>query len=450
MWSSIVRKALGAAVVTVVPPILVLRLVPDGIWLALASALPGLAAIWVIAQSITHQTAQLTDFVRRLLDSDSPRARLIDNGDELGALSAALTAIAPKIDDLVHRLRTELTRREAVLASMSEGVIAVDDRLNVTFCNGAFLSAVGEPEIVAGRPLIKAVRDPELLQILKEVIDSGDAVHRRVRLSVQDAHSFDIIAGPLANASSRGAIAILHDITPGEKLDRMRRDFIANVSHEFRTPLATIRGYAETLLEGALEDPDHSRRFVETILANANRLNNIAADLLTLAELEDGKPQAAGPIPVAEVLLSAIRAVEPAANLAGVHIEHGDYPPVHVWGHRIRFEQAVVNLIDNAVKFNRPNGVVRIGVTPTLEQVEISVSDTGIGIPSSDLARIFERFYRVDKARSRQQGGTGLGLSIVKHAIQQMNGNVCAESELGNGSKFRITLPLCPTPSSDF
>jgi two-component system phosphate regulon sensor histidine kinase PhoR len=329
---------------------------------------------------------------------------------------------------------------------MSEGVIAVDSRLNVTFCNAAFVHAVGERKIVEGAPLVNAVRDPQLFEILKEVIATGETVRRRVRLSANEGPSFDVSASPSSAAASRGAIAILYDITPSERLDRVRRDFIANVSHEFRTPLATIRGFAETLLDGALEDRENRRRFVEIILANGIRLNNIAADLLSLSELEDGRPQKeAGPVAVADVVGAAVRAVEPAAHIAGVRIDHEEAPELYVWAHRIRFEQAIVNLVDNAVKFNRPNGEVRIRVAmKSKDAAEISISDTGIGIPRQDLNRIFERFYRVDKARSRQQGGTGLGLSIVKHAVQQMNGTVTVESELGVGSTFRVSVPVCP------
>jgi two-component system phosphate regulon sensor histidine kinase PhoR len=441
-----VRKALLAAVLTVAPAIAALRLYPASIWPAVVCAIPGLTATALMARSHARQMRELTGFVNRLLDSDKARGTLTDNGDELGEVAGALTQIAPKIDDLVHRLRTELMRREAILASMSEGVIAVDSRLNVTFCNAAFVHAVGERTIVEGAPLVNAVRDPQLFEILKEVIATGETVRRRVRLSANEGPSFDVSASPSSATVSRGAIAILYDITPSERLDRVRRDFIANVSHEFRTPLATIRGFAETLLDGALEDRENRRRFVEIILANGIRLNNIAADLLSLSELEDGRPQTeAGPVAMTDVICAAVRAVEPAAHIAGVRIEHEEAPELYVWAHRIRFEQAIVNLVDNAVKFNRPNGEVRIRVTmKSKEAAEISISDTGIGIPRQDLNRIFERFYRVDKARSRQQGGTGLGLSIVKHAVQQMNGTVTVESELGVGSTFRISVPVCP------
>ena len=245
-----------------------------------------------------------------------------------------------------------------------------------------------------------------------------------------------------------GAIAILHDITDLERLENVRKDFVANVSHEFRTPLAAIAGYSETLLDGALDDHENKRRFVEIIRSNATRLNSIAADLLTLSELQSGAAsQNTEPVPVGDALESALTTIASEAKLRGVSIERGAVENVLILGSRYRLEQALVNLLANAVKFNRPSGVVRVE-TQRVEnghppgEISILVSDTGAGIPSQDLPRIFERFYRVDKARSRQVGGTGLGLSIVRHIVERMHGRVSATSQLGKGSVFTITLPM--------
>ena len=239
---------------------------------------------------------------------------------------------------------------------------------------------------------------------------------------------------------------MLHDITDLERLERVRKDFVANVSHELRTPLTAIRGYAETLLEGALEDPANNRRFLEIIKAQATRLNNIASDLLVLSELESGKPDAAEPekLRVRGVLESALRTVESAARVAGVRLDCTKVEDVCVVGSKIRLEQALVNLLDNAIKFNRPSGEVRIEARCDREgPVTITVTDTGIGIASEDLSRIFERFYRVDKAHSRAVGGTGLGLSIVKHVVERMNGKITVTSKLGKGTVFSLTVPAC-------
>jgi two-component system phosphate regulon sensor histidine kinase PhoR len=249
--------------------------------------------------------------------------------------------------------------------------------------------------------------------------------------------------GALA-ASLKKTAAQLHEMLDRLlHLERIRKDFVANVSHEFRTPLAAIRGYAETLLDGGLDDSEHNRRFVEIIHAQAMRLNNIASDLLVLSDLESG---AGAPPPdkisVREAIESALHTVEPEALVREVNLFTGDVAGVYIMGHRFRVEQALVNLMQNAVKFNRPGGEVRVkAVNTDGGRVRISVSDNGIGIPTEDLPRIFERIYRVDKARSREVGGTGLGLSIVKHIAERMNGRVSVESELGKGSTFTLEFP---------
>ena len=446
MRDSISRKALVIAAAAVAPLLLIIFVWVSSLQiriLSLVVTLGGLSVVWLIARAFARRINGLAGFVDGMLDHDATGQRLQTGDDELGSLARSLGRMTPRIAELVSRLSVELTRREAVLASMTEAVLAVDAQLNVTFCNHSFQQAVGDHHTAEGVPLIRIVRDPGLFRVLKQVVDSGETIRQRLHLSASEARTFEVRAAPLSNSTSRGAIAILYDVTPQERLERVKRDFIANVSHEFRTPLATIRGYAETLLDGGLEDHQNRRKFVEIIQANGVRLNNIAADLLTLSELEAGRPEPEpGPIPVSDAIHAAIHAVEPAARLRGLALSAGPIPDVYILGYGIRFEQALLNLLDNAVKFNRENGEVRVEVRPVAEgRIEISVTDTGVGIPPEDLSRVFERFYRVDKARSRQVGGTGLGLSIVKHAIEQMNGAIAVESRLGSGTRFAITLP---------
>jgi len=297
---------------------------------------------------------------------------------------------------------------------------------------------------------MQLVRDPGLHEIIGQVLATGERTETRLTLRAAEGHTFEILAGPLAGLSTRGALAILHDVTELERLERVRKDFVANVSHELRTPLTAIRGYAETLLDGALEDHEHNRRFVEIIQAQATRLTNIASDLLTLSELESNAAAAQPhPVSIRASLESALRTVEPAARVRGVRLQVGNATDLMVMGHELRLEQVLVNLLDNAVKFNRPGGEVRVETSRQDAKACIVISDTGIGIPSEDLPRIFERFYRVDKARSREMGGTGLGLSIVRHVIGQMDGTVSVESQLGSGAKFTITFPaLAPATDS--
>jgi two-component system phosphate regulon sensor histidine kinase PhoR len=336
---------------------------------------------------------------------------------------------------------------------MVEGVLAVDHEMRITFCNESFVRVIGAPAAIAERtPLLEVVRDAGLRDMFHQVLASGKPLKQRLELPAADGRSFEVQAAPLSvspSALSRwGAIAVLHDITDLERLERIRKDFVANVSHELRTPLAAIRGYAETLLEGALEDPANNRKFVEIIKAQAARLNNIASDLLVLSELESGKPDTTEPEPlrVRSVLESALRTVESAARVGGIRLNCVNVEDVCVVGSKIRLEQALVNLLDNAIKFNRPSGEVRIAAKDIAEgRVSITVADTGIGIASEDLSRIFERFYRVDKAHSRAVGGTGLGLSIVKHVIERMSGKITVSSELGKGTIFSLTVPACHT-----
>ncbi|HTR35919.1 MAG TPA: ATP-binding protein [Bryobacteraceae bacterium] len=398
---------------------------------------------YLFVRSFSRRVAALRSYVERLLDPGASGEELPAADDELGALARSLQRTAPRIRELVESLKLEGSRREAILGSMVEGVLALDKDLRVIFCNDSFARTVGaRVPVIPGMPLLELVRDPALRDIMTTVLETGQRIDRRLTLPVAGARSFEILAGPLAGAATRGVLAILHDVTRLERLERVRKDFVANVSHELRTPLAAISGYAETLLNGALEDLENNRRFVEIILAQTTRLTNIASDLLALSELEsNGAADLPQPVSVRSALESALRTVESTARVRGVRIICANLPDVLVTGRQLRLEQVFVNLLDNAVKFNRPNGEVQVEMRRKDSLVNVKIADTGIGIPSEDLPRIFERFYRVDKARSRAMGGTGLGLSIVKHAVEQMGGTIRVDSRLGEGTEFSIDIP---------
>jgi two-component system phosphate regulon sensor histidine kinase PhoR len=278
--------------------------------------------------------------------------------------------------------------------------------------------------------------------MIRSVRASGEPSTLRFHLSADTPRTFEAQATPVAMPSGRGVIAIFHDITDLERLEQVRKDFVANVSHELRTPLAGIIGYADTLLDGALDDTANRQNFVEIIRANAVRLGSIAADLLVLSELESGADQETEMVSVRAALESGLLTVDSEARERRVHVIREEMQDLCVAGSRLRLEQAFLNLLANAIKFNRPEGEVHVRVTPNDDgRVAVMISDTGVGIPSQDLPRIFERFYRVDKARSRQVGGTGLGLSIVKHVIENMNGTVTVDSQVGKGTTFQVLLP---------
>ncbi|MFZ5926209.1 MAG: ATP-binding protein [Acidobacteriota bacterium] len=405
-----------------------------------------LVGAYVFTRSLTRrihriQTAAEALAAGRLEDG----LALPDSGrDELGALATSLHRMAGNLLEMVDLVRAESARRDAILSSMREGVLAVDQSLRITFCNEAFLHAVAAsqgPE--PGTPLEQVSPDTALLEPLWQVLEHGETVRAKISLPATPGRSYELYAKPLELNRQKGALAILHDVTEIERLERVRRDFVANVSHELRTPLTAIRGYAETLLDGAIDDADHNRKFLEVIRSNAIRLTNIASDLLVLSELEQHRAaqEPAEAVPVQPVIEAAIRTVESAARIRKVSLLF--HPTdLAVRALRFRLEQALVNLVDNAVKFSPPGTEVRITCARAEDgMVEIHVADQGIGIPEEDLPRIFERFYRVDKARSREAGGTGLGLSIVRHIAELFGGSVRVVSRLNEGSTFTLRFP---------
>jgi two-component system, OmpR family, phosphate regulon sensor histidine kinase PhoR len=411
---------------------------------SLGAALAVLVIAYVASRLLTRRIDRLRAFAENLVESGGEGRIASDADDELGTLARSLDRAAGQHRELVERLSLESARREAILSSMVEGVLAVDSKLRVIFCNQSFARAAGVSGPITERlPLLELVRDPELLDTLTQVLVTGQPAKRRLELSTVSGKIFEVQVAPLTATSNRGAIAILHDVSDLERLERVRKDFVANVSHELRTPLTAIRGYAETLLDGALDDQENNRRFLDVIRAHAIRLNNIASDLLTLSELESGKPLAEPErVSLIAALQSALHTVEAEARIREVKIHLGTLQETFLVGDRMRLEQALINLLDNAIKFNRPGGDVFVAAGPGEGgKVRISVSDNGVGIQSEDLSRIFERFYRADKARSREMGGTGLGLAIVKHIVERMHGSVQVESTLGEGSTFTLTFP---------
>ena len=402
----------------------------------------GLAALLLlgVAREWRSAAARLENFVAALPGTEIA----FPENDELGSLPRALRAMGQRVRLVMDRANLELGRRETILACMAEGVLAVDHNLRVIFCNEAFAKAFNtRVPTTEGRIFYEIVREPIIRDILERVVKDGEAETDRFQLPSAAGRWFEARALPFSEQPHRGAVIVLHDVTDIERQEQVRKDFVADVSHELRTPLAAIRGYAETLLDGALADQANNRKFVEIIQSHAIRLNNIASDLLVISELDRDVPP---PVPVERLSLlgiieSAVHTVEGNASLRDVCLDTSNCRECSVMGYRFRLEQALTNLLDNAVKFNKPSGRVSVECEPAENSmVRVSITDTGIGIPSDELRRIFERFYRVDKARARTTGGTGLGLPIVKEVVEGMGGTVTVESQLGRGSKFTILL----------
>jgi two-component system phosphate regulon sensor histidine kinase PhoR len=292
--------------------------------------------------------------------------------------------------------------------------------------------------------LLEFARVPELEGLLAAARSVGRTVEAHVRLAAPRERSINVTVTPLASAYAGSALVVMHDASEAERLNRMRQDFVANVSHELRTPLTSIHGYAETLLQGGLEDGDNRERFVQVIHGQAARLGALVDDLLSLAELErpGAQPRLAA-IDLRALVERQLAAFRPRAERAGVALELAPGAPLPLRADPVLLEQVIANLVDNALKYTE-RGAVRLTLGASDDRAWCEVRDTGSGIPEEDLDRIFERFYRVDKARSREKGGTGLGLSIVKHIVTLHGGEVAVESRLGAGSTFRFEIPRDP------
>jgi two-component system phosphate regulon sensor histidine kinase PhoR len=411
---------------------------------SLVAMLCALLLAYFFSRSFSRRIRRLQTYAGELVNADYSAVLAPEPDDELGSVARSLRGMADQFRAMLRRLSDESALRNAVLSSMVEGVIAVDRDLHLTFCNSSFARVVkAKLPLAPNLPLLEVVRDPALLALLKGVLASGEPLRMRLTLTAAGGRAFEVQAAPIQANPAMGAIAILHEVTEVEHLQRVRKDFVANISHDLRTPLAAIQGYAETLLEGVSPDEENNRKFLGIIRANAVRLGDMASDLLTLSELE--AERAAPPaerISVRDTAQSVARTVEDDAAERDIGVfPDNDADDVFVMGQPLRFEHALLNLTRNAIKFNRPGGQVWIEVKRVGEEVQITVRDTGIGIPSTDLPRIFERSYCVDKARSRETAGTGLGLAIVKHIAEKMNGSVTVESQLGKGSAFTLHFP---------
>jgi two-component system phosphate regulon sensor histidine kinase PhoR len=403
--------------------------------IALLLALP--VAAWV-SISIMGRLQRVVDFARRIAGGDLG-ARLEHSGkDELSEMETALNLTAERLGQSFTEIESRRQELAAMLDSMQEAVVAVTAEGQVRWSN-AVMQRMAGTHIRVGRPLAHSVRDPDLLACVKGALEAGEVRIGRAS-SLSPGRVFEVNAAPLP---SGGALAVLHDVTRIEAAERTRRDFIANVSHELRTPLTSIQGYVETLLDEPAPDAETSREFLYIIQRSARRMNRLTEDLLTLAGVESPDYKLVRvPIRASALLDDAVASFGGLVADAGLQLELDDAPQNAVLADADAVNQVFGNLIENALKYAATGGRLRVGATPLEHEVEFFVQDFGPGIPSEHLGRLFERFYRVDKARSRESGGTGLGLAIVRHIVQAHGGQVHAESELGSGATFCFTLPL--------
>lgn len=348
------------------------------------------------------------------------------------------------IKDRISSLEKEKLHMQAILSSMVEGVIVLDSNLRIISINPTAerILAVSS-EAVAGKFFLESIRNNEISEIISSVLRDAKFVSREVSFLFPTEKIFQINVSPIfENKEVTGCLVVIHDITEIRKLEVVRRDFVANVSHELKTPLTSIQGFVETLLEGALEDKGNSRHFLEIIETHTERLNKLINDLLDLSYLESNEIELSeSEFDLSEMVAQIIQGFHHRLKENNITIENKIQLNLYIRADKNKIEQVLVNLIDNAIKFNKIGGAIYIYSTESSKEITVFVKDSGFGIPAKDLSRIFERFYRVDKARSRELGGTGLGLSIVKHIIELHSGKVGVESIEGEGSKFWFTLP---------
>jgi two-component system, OmpR family, phosphate regulon sensor histidine kinase PhoR len=374
---------------------------------------------------------------------EKPRTFLIDGNAPARRIGFQLEKIAGDLEQLQKQIAKRESGMQTIFSAMQDALLVVDSNRQVILTNQTFRKLFDAPEVSVATPLLEIVRDPTLDRLLSDVFGNDGPV--RCELALDDSQ-MELHAVPTKNEAGEitGALVLFHDITELKKMDQVRRDFVANVSHELRTPLSILRGYIETLLDNPKTPHEELTQILRVMERHSNRLDSLVEDLLTLAQLESGNPDLQlEMVDVAEFLREIIRDWEKKLTTKQLNIVMDIAPNLSpIPADRTRLQEALYNLVDNAVKYSREQGEIRLGARQSDREIELSVSDQGIGIAKDDLPRIFERFYRADKARSRDAvRGTGLGLAIVKHIAQLHGGRVEAESEVGRGTTIRVTLP---------
>jgi len=416
------------------------------LWSLLIFLIAGGVAL-LMSRSYTDRVERLREFSLRVAEGDFRPLPADGTGDTLEALGASLNQTAGRLDRTIRTLTEERNLSSAILGSMVEGVAVVNAAERLVFTNPGFASILGlDVPPVAGSSLLEVVRQTELIGAVRQVLAGEPRVESEISTGTLRQHFFAATVASVRAGDTSGAVIVLHDITELRKLERIRRDFVANVSHEFRTPLTAIQGFAETLIAGALDDPQNRGRFLNIILEHARRLARLTEDLLKLSQMDADRLEIEiNPVKVSQLVESCYetarhRAAEKELLLTLAPGLSQNLPDVA--GDARRLQEVLQNLLDNAIQYTLPGGKIILSAELKNDSVVFTVSDTGIGIPTADQPRIFERFYRVDAARSREAGGTGLGLAIAKHLIEVHGGRIWVESEVGVGSRFHFSVPL--------
>ena len=414
------------------------------LWSLLIYLLAGGVAM-LMSRGYTDRVERLREFSRRVAEGDFRPLPSDGSGDSLEALGTSLNQTAARLDHTIRTLTEERNLSAAILGSMVEGVAVVNAGERLVFANPGFASILGlDVPPVAGSSLLEVVRQTELIGAVRRVLAGEPRVEAEIITGTLRQHYFAATVASVRAGETSGAVIVLHDITDLRKLERIRRDFVANVSHEFRTPLTAIQGFAETLIGGAIDDPQNRGRFLAIILEHSRRLARLTEDLLRLSQMDAEQLELeVRAVSVAQLIESCYETAQRRAAEKGLSLSlnvPSQLPDVAADNRRL--QEVLQNLLDNAIQYTLPGGKIVLSAETRGDEVIFTVADTGIGIPQADQPRIFERFYRVDVARSREAGGTGLGLSISKHLVEAQGGRIWVESEVGVGSKFHFAIPV--------
>jgi two-component system, OmpR family, phosphate regulon sensor histidine kinase PhoR len=399
----------------------------------------------LVSRGFSDRVERLREFSRRVAEGDFRPLPGGGSGDALEALRASLNQTAARMDRTIRTLTEERNLSSAILGSMVEGVAVVNGAERLVFANQGFADIL-ELDVPprSGSALVEVVRQTEMIEAVRQVLAGEPRVEAEIVTGTLRQHFFAATVAAVRAGETSGAVVVLHDITELRKLERVRRDFVANVSHEFKTPLTAIQGFSETLLAGAIDDPQNRERFLGIILEHSRRLARLTDDLLKLSKMDaDRLELEIRRVSVAELIESCLETAQHRAAEKDIQVyvsQSKELPDIA--GDRRRLAEVLQNLLDNATQYTLAGGRITLSAEARDADVIFTVSDTGIGIPKADQSRIFERFYRVDAARSREAGGTGLGLAIAKHLVEVHGGRIWVDSEIGQGSQFNFSVPV--------
>lgn len=416
----------------------------------------GLLILFVIAAMISYRIAlgltrpleQITKVAKRIKNMDYTARVKVRKQDEIGELGTAINAMADSLQVQMTRIKQNESQLESVLANMINGVVMIDAKGQILLMNRRAEEVLGfSAKELVGRHFAEAKQQYELAQIIQEALDTRKHLREEITFYFPEERLLELNLVPISQSGPGefgGVLLVLQDVSAIRRLERMRSEFVANVSHELKTPIAAVKGFAETLLGGAVKDEETTRSFLQIIFDESERLNRLIGDILELSKIESRRvPLYFSPVELEGFMAKTFTLLESEAQRRGIQLIRQTESGLYVEADEDRLRQIVVNLLSNGINYTPEGGRVTVAIHASdQDHIRITISDTGIGIPKKDLPRIFERFYRVDKARSRSSGGTGLGLSIVKHLVELHKGTLSVNSTVGVGTTFTIELPI--------